>query len=63
MKKVVTFRIDNGLLEMARQAAAADNRTLTNFVETALLAQIGQKPAKRSPAPKSDASRAEADHG
>jgi hypothetical protein len=62
MKKLVTFRLDGGLLEMARWAAAADNRTLTNFVETALLARIGQASA-RGGSPRSEAGHAEAAHG
>jgi hypothetical protein len=36
MKQIVTFRIESTLLESARQAAEAENRTLTNFVETVL---------------------------
>jgi predicted transcriptional regulator len=36
MKKAVTFRIDPDLLERARRLADADNRSLTNYVETAL---------------------------
>jgi len=36
MKRLVTFRIDSGLLDHARRAAEAENRTLTNFVETVL---------------------------
>jgi hypothetical protein len=40
MKKPVTFRLDQELLEKARRTAQADNRTLTNFVETVLRAQV-----------------------
>ena len=47
MKKSVTFRFDSDLLERARRRAAADNRSLTNFVETALLRSIEQP--QRSP--------------
>ncbi len=36
MKKLVTFRLDPDLLEEARRSAQAENRTLTNFVETVL---------------------------
>ena len=36
MKKLVTFRLDAELLERARRTAQAENRTLTNFVETVL---------------------------
>jgi tetraacyldisaccharide-1-P 4'-kinase len=37
MRKSVTFRFDSDLLELARQHANADHRSLTNFVETAVL--------------------------
>jgi predicted HicB family RNase H-like nuclease len=40
VKKAVTFRIDPDLLERARQAAEAENRTLTNFIETVLRARV-----------------------
>jgi hypothetical protein len=40
MKKPVTFRIEQGLLEQARHSAQAENRTLTNFVETLLKAKV-----------------------
>ncbi len=36
MKKLVTFRLDPALLAKAKGRADADNRTLTNFVETVL---------------------------
>jgi len=36
MKKPVTFRMDPALIERARCLADADNRSLTNYVETAL---------------------------
>lgn len=36
-RKPVTFRFDGGILERARQQAGIDNRSLTNFVETAVL--------------------------
>ena len=36
MRKPVTFRFDCALLEHARLRAVADNRSLTNFVETAV---------------------------
>lgn len=45
MKKPVTFRFDDALLERARRSAAADNRSLTNFVETAVLRALDQRPA------------------
>ncbi len=37
MRKPVTFRFDCELLKRARQHASADNRSLTNYVETAVL--------------------------
>lgn len=40
MKKPVTFRIDQDLLEEARRSARAENRTLTNFVETLLKTKV-----------------------
>jgi hypothetical protein len=36
LKKLVTFRFDPDLLEKMRLRAEAENRTLTNFVETVL---------------------------
>ena len=36
MKKLVTFRFDPDLLEKVRRTAEAENRTLTNYVETVL---------------------------
>jgi len=42
MRKPVTFRFDCDLLERARRHASADNRTLTNYVETAVLRALGQ---------------------
>ncbi|THD83256.1 MAG: hypothetical protein E7812_00210 [Phenylobacterium sp.] len=36
LKKLVTFRFDPELLKRIRSAAEAENRTLTNFVETTL---------------------------
>jgi hypothetical protein len=41
MKKPVTFRIEQSLLEQARHSAQAENRTLTNFVETLLKTKVG----------------------
>lgn len=37
LRKPVTFRFDSELLERARRHASADNRSLTNYVETAVL--------------------------
>ncbi len=36
LKKLVTFRLDLELLVRAKRAAEAENRTLTNYVETTL---------------------------
>jgi hypothetical protein len=44
VKKLVTFRLDHDLLERARRCASADNRTLTNYVETAILRFVAQSP-------------------
>jgi hypothetical protein len=41
MKKPVTFRIEQSLLEQARHSAQAENRTLTNFVKTLLKTKVG----------------------
>jgi hypothetical protein len=40
LRKPVTFRFDCELLERARRQASADNRSLTNYVETAVLRAI-----------------------
>jgi hypothetical protein len=52
MRKPVTFRFDSELLERARRHASADNRSLTNYVETAVrraLAQTERVPSEPSP--------------
>jgi hypothetical protein len=36
VKKPITVRIDPALLEQVRLGAARDNRSITNFIETAL---------------------------
>jgi hypothetical protein len=36
MRQSVTMRLDPGVLKAARRKATADNRTLTNYVETLL---------------------------
>jgi hypothetical protein len=36
MKQAITIRLDPELLASARQRAKEENRTLTNFLETAL---------------------------
>jgi hypothetical protein len=47
-RKPVTFRFDCDLLERARRQADADNRTLTNYVETAVLRAIERSDGKPS---------------
>ena len=54
MRKSVTFRFDPDLLTRVRQSAAADHRSLTNFVETALRRAI-ERPS--DPPPPDDASK------
>lgn len=58
MRKPVTFRFDSELLEQARQRASAENRSLTNFVETAVLRSLSQ-PEDRILPPARSASRKE----
>jgi hypothetical protein len=41
MKQAITVRIDSELLANARALAKEENRTLTNFLETALKERIG----------------------
>lgn len=43
MKKPVTFRIDQELLDKARKSAQAENRTLTNFIETLLKMRVKRR--------------------
>jgi predicted HicB family RNase H-like nuclease len=45
VKKTVTFRFDPDLLEHARTKARAENRTLTNFIETVVKKEIDRVPA------------------
>jgi hypothetical protein len=40
VKKLVSFRFDPDLLDKARRSAEAENRSLTNFVETVLKRSI-----------------------
>lgn len=49
MRQAVTFRLDPVLLAAARECAVAENRSLTNFVETLFKRHIAAKPA---PAPR-----------
>jgi hypothetical protein len=41
MKQAITVRIDPELLADARACAKEENRTLTNFLETALKERVG----------------------
>lgn len=43
-KKPVTMRLDPDLLAAARRHAAAENRSLTNFVETVLMERLAARP-------------------
>ncbi|GEL42835.1 MULTISPECIES: hypothetical protein [Methylobacteriaceae] len=47
MKQPLSVRIDSDLLAAARDCARQDNRTLTNFIETALIARIAAMRANR----------------
>lgn len=56
MKHPLSLRIDADLLAAARDCARQDNRTLTNFIETTLIARIAamtQDRAGRGPTPPS----------
>jgi predicted transcriptional regulator len=55
MKQLVTFRLDAELLERVRKMAQAENRTLTNFVETVLKRSF--EPVEVRPAPTGQADR------
>jgi hypothetical protein len=48
VKKPITVRIDPTLLEQVRLGAARDNRSVTNFIETALRNQLGGNHVSRS---------------
>jgi hypothetical protein len=41
-KKPITVRIDPALLEQVRLGAARDNRSVTNFIETALRQRLAE---------------------
>ena len=47
MKQPLSLRIDADLLAAARDCARQDNRTLTNFIETALITHIAAMTANR----------------
>jgi predicted HicB family RNase H-like nuclease len=48
VKKPITVRIDPTLLEQVRLGAARDNRSVTNFIETALRQRLAESPLGRS---------------
>jgi predicted transcriptional regulator len=50
LKKLVTFRFELELLSRVKHAAEAENRTLTNFVETTLKRSLETEPFARSSA-------------
>lgn len=43
MSKTVTLRLDESVYEEFREAAEADNRPLSNLIETAALARIREQ--------------------
>jgi hypothetical protein len=50
-KKPITVRIDPALLEQVRLGAARDNRSVTNFIETALrqlLCDRSRQPSRKT---------------
>jgi hypothetical protein len=47
MKQPITIRLDPELLATARLCAKEENRTLTNFLETALKERFGASGASR----------------
>lgn len=52
MKQAIALRIEVDLLKEVRRCASEENRTLTNFIETALKARVaaGQRSMVRPPA-------------
>jgi predicted transcriptional regulator len=54
MKQLVTFRLDADLLEQVRKMAQAENRTLTNFVETVLKRSFEPREARSAPTAQPD---------
>jgi hypothetical protein len=57
MKQAITVRIDPELLALARLCAKQENRTLTNFLETALKQRIEPGPPSRLPKHRSQTSK------
>jgi hypothetical protein len=51
MKQAITIRVDPKLLTRARECAQQENRSLTNYIETALKELIGNLPAVGTPHP------------
>jgi hypothetical protein len=49
MKQAITIRIDPELLATARACAKQENRTLTNFLETALKERVDSSGRPRTP--------------
>ena len=41
MRRPVTIRLDETMIEEIRRAAKAEHRTLTNFIETAVILRMG----------------------
>ena len=54
MKQLVTFRLDAELLERVRKMAQAENRTVTNFVETVLKRSFEPGEARSAPTVQAD---------
>ena len=50
MKQAITIRLDPELLATARECAKQENRTLTNFLETALKQRIRPSGELQQPA-------------
>jgi len=42
--KQVTLRIDESLMEMAREMAKSQNRSINNYIETLLMREVGNVP-------------------
>lgn len=58
MKKLVTFRFDPELLKKIKGAAEAENRTLTNYVETTLKKALAPEEPGDAPGLETQADRA-----
>lgn len=43
MKESITIRIDNEVLNWVKKMSEAENRTVSNFIETALMYQMKDK--------------------